>query len=395
MIESMQSGIRGQSGGGMDPFGGMGSAFGPSTTGSLTGTPTVSQSATYTAASTASPASSASGVTVGAQRVEYATTTTAAAVPLVLDNTPLVSGDAKTVDVIGNKLCALVDAEGNQALDEPSRNTLTSMMATLKAGSAEHSSTIPSEAYAVLGKIMSLYPKQHMNCLFLLRLMVLHENSVPKAGDRSSAGELIESVLMRLSAAEGSPEGFSSAPSRVMALCALANLLSHRTGIAFIFGSNTTGGSEPLANSIVDAAVGGLRHSRAEVRQMSAALAYNFTLACTNDACKDIVPDSWRLHPDNAARVSEGGDISEHELAPHAVQLLCGSLEDIAAEDDSTVKYRRLVVACRIVRAGGIAAKVLGSDLGFTATLVSADFSGEQEKKLSLEMIRAFDSVTN
>ena len=46
--------------------------------------------------------------------------------------------------------------------------------------------------------------------------------------------------------------------------------------------TNQTGcASKGRSNDVVDIALAGIAHARPEVRQMSATLAYNFTLACT------------------------------------------------------------------------------------------------------------------
>lgn len=52
-------------------------------------------------------------------------------------------------------------------------------------------------------------------------------------------------------------------------------------------------------------------------------------------------------------------------MDPHAVQLLCGCLENLLQESDSTARRRRLAVICRILRAYGRAAVILVDDLGF------------------------------
>ena len=55
----------------------------------------------------------------------------------------------------------------------------------------------------------------------------------------------------------------------------------------------------------------------------------------------------------------------DFEMDPHAVQLLCGCLENLLQENDSSVRRRRLAVICRILRAYGRAAVTLVKDLGF------------------------------
>jgi hypothetical protein len=209
-----------------------------------------------------------------------------------------------------------------------------------------------------------------------------------------------------------------------MALCTVANLLTHSAGLALLFRSSlsTLSGvavsSEPLASTVVDIAVAGLAHSRIEVRQMSAAVAYNLVLACTSDhnhiqkgasdsgsdCVSDVVPAAWRISrtaPSSTSSSSAsssssgaGEDEGEGELPSHAVQLLCGSMESLGTETDGTVRYRRLAVACRIIRAAHSAASALGADLGFATSLLSADYSSEQEKQLAAELVRAFNAAS-
>jgi hypothetical protein len=55
----------------------------------------------------------------------------------------------------------------------------------------------------------------------------------------------------------------------------------------------------------------------------------------------------------------------EFELNPHALQLLCGCLEGLLQESDSSTRRRRLAVICRILRAFGNSAVQLVNELGF------------------------------
>jgi hypothetical protein len=81
---------------------------------------------------------------------------------------------------------------------------------------------------------------------------------------------------------------------------------------------------------------------------MSATMAYNCTLA----------------HIEGGERGGQWNGGLDNELSPQAVQLLCGSMEGVAVEENSVIRYRRLAVALRVVRAGGEVARSLGRDLG-------------------------------
>ena len=138
----------------------------------------------------------------------------------------------------------------------------------------------------------------------------------------------------------------------------------------------------------------GLTHTRIEIRQMSATLAYNYTLLCTrentlsgvwkNDVLTHKIDtgsvdiDQGPATPINHTTSSNSSSI---ELNTHAIQLLCGCLENILDETDTITRRRRLAVICRILRAYGKTAIELIQELDLYSSLLTLS----KEKNLTKE----------
>ena len=305
--------------------------------------------------------------------------------PANIEDKQLVSSDNQTVNALGNKILnlksTLKNADGtsqeSSALSEEKKAVINKIMqavmnATDSIAEGASGNSFTEDACNTLSSVISDYPQLQMSSLFLMRLLVLKEKLL-FSGSNSAVATMIESLLSRLSAAQGTTEGFSSVPSTVMGLCTVANILSHPSGQIFVFDS------AEIAGSVVDIAVSALSNTRVEVRQMGATVAYNFTFSFN---------ESMLVHRSGgASRLILSGD---GELNPLAVQLFCGAMEAISSEREVAVRYRRLCVALRIVRMGGSGAKSLGRDLGFGSDITAISPSSVLETQVLGELRRAF-----
>jgi hypothetical protein len=342
MIEGMQNNIR-QQGTGMDPFGAHGAASSSSISSSNQFEVTLSNQLQSTMATTT-------------------TSHPAALVKAALEESPLISGDANTVGALGNRLLNLADSAGTKgaALTPEEKEIMNTTISQLQSFDGTNGTLFPLQAYQLLQRLILEYPSSHMSCLFLLRLMVLH--------DKTSAYEglgILQEVVRRLAGGVDASEAstsFSTIPANVMALCSLSNLLSHDRGISYILYGNSNGSSSSssgggdnsnsdIVGTVLDVALRGLGHDRVEVRQMSCAMVYNLVLACTKEGGVSLL---WK------------DEQAEGEVHSHAVQLLCGILEGLPTEVDAGVRQRKLAVVCRMIRAYQKLATDFIEDLGFT-----------------------------
>jgi PUL domain len=305
--------------------------------------------------------------------------------PANIEDKQLVSSDNQTVNALGNKILnlksTLKNADGtaheSSALSAEKKAVITKIMQVImnaKDTTAEstNGNSFAEDACNTLSSVISEYPQLQMSSLFLMRLLILQEKLL-FSGPNSAVATMIDSLLNRLSAAQGTTDGFSSVPSTVMGLCTVANLLSHPSGQIFIFDR------PEIAGAVVDIAVSALSNTRVEVRQMGATVAYNFTFSFN---------DAMHVHPiGGASRLILSGD---GELNPLAVQLFCGAMEEISSEREDAVRYRRLCVALKIVRMGGSGAQSLGRDLGFGNDIAAISPSSVLETQVLGELRRAF-----
>lgn len=286
-----------------------------------------------------------------------------------LEEFPLTSSEVASADIIGKKLLQLSDESGvpGTLLSPSEKSEVEAIIKVLKDNSGKDH--ISKSSFELLTSIIKRSPKAEMSCLFLLRLMALH--------DHLEYGDIVtvEFVLDRLSKG---PSAFASVSSMVMALCFVANLISHEPGARVVFSPQLqesevgSDNSDDRASKVLDIAMSALSHDRPEVRQMGSALAYNYSLCCTpslGKASNDVknsnnsnnsnnsTPKPWEW---KAAR-GEG----EEDMNPQAVQLLCGTLESLASESDPAARKRKLATACRVVRTFGLTAGALARDLGF------------------------------
>jgi PUL domain len=306
--------------------------------------------------------------------------------PANIEDKQLVSSDNQTVNALGNKILGLKStlknadgtAQESSALSAEKKAVITKIMQVIMnakdtTADSTNGNSFAEDACNTLSSVIFEYPQLQMSSLFLMRLLILQEKLLFSGPNNSAVATMIESLLNRLSAAQGTTEGFSSVPSTVMGLCTVANLLSHPSGQIFIFDR------AEIAGSVVDIAVSALSNTRVEVRQMGATVAYNFTFSFN---------DSMHVHPiGGASRLILSGD---GELNPLAVQLFCGAMEEISSEREDAVRYRRLCVALKIVRMGGSGAQSLGRDLGFGNDIAAISPSSVLETQVLGELRRAF-----
>eukprot|EP00981_Chlorochromonas_danica_P001501 scaffold326_cov169-Ochromonas_danica.AAC.2 len=372
MIESMQNNVRQQQGYGLDPFHSVNANSRSATTGSAGSTPTASSSGTsFENALTESVTSMVLEMAQQAEQQQEQASRGKIAKKAILEEQPYISADASSVSKLMNKLLTLSDLQDEQ------KERLQTIATALQSS---QNTVFSVDDYYLLENILATHPETHLSTLFIVRLMFLHDRMTDFKEVR-----LIKEILSRLlakDAPQGKVEGaqvsgFASVPAHAMALCAISNLLSHEAGLALLCPNPVTSAKEDdltitsgdkyasgsnlsmeLTNDILDTVLAGLAHGRAEVRQMSATLAYNLTLACT--------PHGQLAGPWAPSSSSSGEEI---ELHSQALQLLCACLDGLPAEQDSLVRKRKLAVACRILRAFGKAAADLIQDLGLDGPL--------------------------
>lgn len=322
MIEGMQNNIMQQNGGGLDPFGGG--------NGATSAVATASANSGRSLESTIADSVQLVGLNMArnaSQPAQVATPThTGPPAKASLEEQALVSGDASTVGAIGRKILNLPGPDGvpGTALTEAEKEVFNAVLAELgsmhtgssssRSSSAVRPASFPMEAYALLERVLANHPAAHMSCLFVLRLMLLHDRA-----NEFDKLTIVREILRRLlthARAEGglndcvnTTDGFASIPAHVLALCAISNLLSHDSGADFLLhgaggakhkpkpidpahppGDTALAGSgsqkeeaDVHLSNLIDIALSGLSHTRAEVRQMSVTLAYNYTLLCTRE----------------------------------------------------------------------------------------------------------------
>lgn len=302
--------------------------------------------------------------------------------PATIEDKPLISSDNKTVQALGNKILSLKSilknedgtSEDTPALSEIEREVVVLIMKVLLSTTPDTDvgdiNKFADDACGALSRIIADHQSAQMSCLFLTRLLILREDLIYGS---SATTSLVDMIMTRLAIPLGSSGAFSSVPSVVMALCTMANLISHSKGQSLILDRPN------VAGSLVDIAVNSFSHPRVEIRQMSATVAFNFAMTFTK---------STELTQGQVASlrliVSADG-----ELNPLAVQLLCGAMEGVTVEKDSAVRYRRFCITLKIARLGGDTVGSLGRDLGFGNDL-TAFKSSETEHQVVEELKRFF-----
>ena len=271
---------------------------------------------------------------------------------------PLLSADVNTVKICVTKLVAAAEGEesGNaqKILDELA-SLLIDPKHPLPHDALEHSAPFlllnlaPESSKSVLNAVYSL---------MLLRLIVLH----PAADDgaRIVLSEIIGIIGGRLiESTKENDELFANHAVRSMAWCTLSNATGTDFGASFLRQDLA------LRSGLVDAAlldISSSQQPRVEVRQSALAFLYN------------VAHDLSMSPKDNT-----------NELSDTVVTLLCGMIEGIDEESNSTARLRRLLIVGKILKPNhgqniDVAAKSLANDLGFVeviASLRSSNSAGE------------------
>ena len=369
MIEQMQSSVRMQSGSAL-PFGGSTSfnTFGNTSSQGIS-------------------ASTSSGAAFGnSSNVSMVSSSSVALVKAILEESPLVSSDSGTIKVLSPKLLGLQLADDEKAI-------LSNIINVLTSAPIDHK-RITQLDFDLLYRIMSSNKQVEMNCLFLLRLMV-----IPRETAMFST-TIINDILKRLSAGQ---EAFNSVSSLVMAICILANYMSHDNGISYIYNntvsltlvSSSADGaessvsigqdihrsdssqSEPLIQQVIDVALKMTTHARVEVRQMTFALLYNIVLIHT-----------------------KSGDDDEEEIPQHMVEVICNCIQSAdEGEADKLVRRRKLAIILRFIRRYGKQAVNLLNDLGYDSSVKdmhrkASDNSDGDEKTIIAEILHRITTTT-
>lgn len=261
------------------------------------------------------------------------------------------SNEASNIASISDKILA---HKGGALLTDVEKEGMRDLVAVLKTNT--QATILPTNGVLALHRAWSEEPTLQLSCLFLLRLVALHPQPV------SIMEPILALLLDKLQT--GSVSAFTSAATRTMGLSALVNYCSHPAGQAHAL-------SVTHLERIVDIATSGVTAPATEptVRLMSAALACNVTLACTK------IPALSSEESIDSVIGSNGGSLvsswhssrlsDEDGLPPLGVQLLCSSLEAVDAEMDATVRFRKLVLASRILSSCGPTATALATELGF------------------------------
>jgi len=286
------------------------------------------------------------------------------------------SNEASNVSGIGEKIAAhqiLTDTEKEGIRELVGAILLLTQAASSSTDEINRTKALPAVGVSALYRVWNEVPTLQLSCLFLLRLVFLYPQSTLKAHLEPILNLLLDKLQM------GSTVAFPSAATRTMGLSALVNYCSHPVGQ-----SQALSASSVHLERVVDIATSGLTGTaEPTVRLMSAALACNLTLACT----KEIITTSsdtgsgtvTTTNDDNVIVVDSSNcgipvwhasHLVDQELPPLLVQMLCSALEALDAEVDATVRFRRLVLAARILSYSGPIAATLAADLGFADTVL-------------------------
>jgi hypothetical protein len=220
----------------------------------------------------------------------------------------------------------------------------------------------------LLARLLREWPRAHsaVPVLSLLRLLALREDCIGAltAGSGAALWDVLETV-----SEAGGGAGYGSAPANLMALVALLNAFKTRSGASWACSASVRG---PL----IDTSLRLLRDPKAEVRRVAASVLYNVAVALPVGS--DTAEPSISNAPGNATV----------QVTDTSVQILCGTLEDIAAEADEAAASRRLLAAGVLMRREGREAGELMATLGYGDA--AASLAGQSARPAEL---RALASV--
>jgi hypothetical protein len=415
LIEGMQNNIRSQtSGNPMDPFGGSNSAPAPASAapGNVFHEQTLSQTLTQ---SLQDPALISSSSFTQSRDLTVPANELPPLPPSLVEERPLVSSerDVKPITAMANKISNFQDPATSQLhLSDNQRQLLHATVELLLSSTPLQQLQFPNETFLLLASLLNEFPPLEMACLFLMRLIVLIPNNI----DTATVAPVMLTLLNRITHTiqRSSSSSLSSdasdlrefTPSQlVLSLCVVANCLSHRAGCLLLFspssGDVNTSASdgEKTLGLCIDSAMWGMCHERPDLRQICGALAYNIALASTQWEQESTagVQLTWRsLHVQSLLHeegdgvgentkldVGGGGGVEDEEIHPHIVQLLCGSLDNIDAENDPVSLRRRILTAYRVTRSGGSNVKNLALELGYDTVICEVRKRSQETKSSS------------
>jgi PUL domain len=223
---------------------------------------------------------------------------------------PLLSADASIAATVLKRLQTTAAA----ALTSDDVAVLTQLQKALQSGL---SAPLPDSTYTVLTKVLTQCDAAEFLVLCLLRLAVLHPTAT--SAQHSELLAAVEAVAQRLAVPKGA--GFKSPQGLAMGLCTCANMFATSSGTAIM-----TSPAVAMPRCF-DAALEALQHARVDVRQLAAALTFNYALALTSSAAVDSA-----------------------EMSDEVTQLLLSSIEGLSDEADDLVALRRLMTAGCIMR---------------------------------------------
>jgi hypothetical protein len=364
MIEGMQQSIQSDSAHNFDPFAG---SFIHGRAGPVE--PFTTTSGANYGSTFASNGQSLGYSADGASRQGSAVPQIARPVSLVraqLEESFLISAQSAGANGMITRLTALTSGASEALLSTSQKECMQDVAAWI----ADSSCKFPTRAYEVLTALATSHVAAQTPSLFLLRVMVAGDQAL-KLGASEHArvvaehmGRLASQLLISPAGASGGAASGIVAPlgsvsAQVMGLCTLSNWVSSLPNIAEALLATPGMSAEAvdqLLDRIVDVTATFMSHERVELRQISAALGYNIALHNTKG---DRASAAW-----GGIQLDSGQAVAA-ELHAHAVQLLCCSLEKVAAETDATARVRRLSLTLRIVRAFGSCAISFIRDLDF------------------------------
>jgi hypothetical protein len=286
---------------------------------------------------------------------------------------PMVSKDSSTVPIMIKKILKLPIIEAPTDNATPSLTSaerevflrIESVYSTNPAGSS--SLSFSGNDFMIVNSVMQKVPSIQMNCLFLLRLMVLNCNNPATLYEEDA----IEGILTMLAS-----NTLNGTPSHSMLLCVLSNLLTYSNGCSVAFKDDRC----DRAGMILDAAMTAISHEKVEVRLMGTALMFNLTLACGDSRFEDRF---W--HWPLPAITSDGvcaDSFALDEMPPTVSQMVCFVFESLVGETDAICRKRKLSVALILLRLCGTVAVDFAKELGAIENLkvVYAQLQADRDK---------------
>ena len=270
---------------------------------------------------------------------------------------PLLSKDVNTVNICISKLVKSKCLEQSSQIQTKLQRLGQDLMSSEKSTFAQQDLEF---IHQFLDIITQCGTKTDLTfALMIIRLVVIRYNDDQQIRSTISTkvGQLIISSSQKQT--ESKNHHHMNVPSvRSMAWCVLSNYIGTSTTDTFCKIENK------FLTNLTEVALQDLSMERVEIRQSTAAFLYNLILLYYPTAkCED-------------------------ELNDGAVNLLCGSLEDIDTEADETVKLRRLLVCGKILK-NQTASRTLLIDLEYKKVLqtLAENDASNKIQQLAAELI--------